>query len=118
MGLITNFYVLSTKGKQEDASGNPISGDARYTTTLNSQDLGDLVQATYLALPGQTSPVQDPNNGVYIPTSLTDPTLTEPRLTHNVRNRGSSHWRCYLFEQLVRDLRNIFCSTFRNLSLP
>ena len=45
---------------------------------LGSTSLGYLVQATYLVIDGTT--VADPNNGVYIPTSLTNPTLTSPTL--------------------------------------
>ena len=50
-------------------------------TTFYVKDIhGNLVPATYLILPSQTNPVVDPNGGIFMPTSDTDPTPAKPKL--------------------------------------
>jgi hypothetical protein len=50
-------------------------------TTFYVKDInGNLVQATNLILPGQALRVPDPNGGVFMPTSASDPTLTTPTI--------------------------------------
>jgi hypothetical protein len=60
--MSSTFYVL-------DVKGDPNNVDVRF-----------LVQAKNLILPGQSTPVPDPNGGVFIPTSASNPTLTTPTI--------------------------------------